>query len=65
MFSNGPEQKKKKRKINNIVGQSGLPKQRGSFQTCEKKNNNLSDLGDNNNKVNVPMKCVFQFSLRV
>ena len=38
---------KKKIQINNIAGQSEPTKQRQSFQTGRKKNNNVSYLGDN------------------
>ena len=37
----------KKGKMNNIAGQSSSTKQRWSFQTGGKKNNNVMDLGDN------------------
>ena len=42
-FTNGLGQRRKK--TNNIANQSGPTKQ--SFQTCGKKNNSVSDLGNN------------------
>ena len=46
-FTNGPIQKKKKRKTNNIESQSGMKKQGRNFQPVEKKKKNVSNLGDN------------------
>ena len=56
--SNWPGQKK--RKINTIAGQFGPAEQRKKFSNQgEKKNNKLSDLGDNK------CKCVSEMCLSV
>ena len=49
----------KKRKTNNIAGQSGPTKQRRSFKTGRKKNNNALELG------NIKYKCPNEMCLSV